>query len=147
MTAANWPRLGLAALRETLDVDGQTRRAMIEYLYAEGFWDARRLSWDAAVARWNDCLNPQKPAFFKLGEVWALMRHFGRHQLLLTLADDLGYEVRRKPTEERRQDLLEHLTDVLERTERELVAAREALAGLDGDAGGPADDGTVAGGF
>lgn len=159
MSDENWQQLGLVALRETLDVDGHTRKAMIEYLFAEGFWDTSRLSWDAAIARWNDCLNPSKTAFFKLGELWALMRQFGRHHLLLALADDLGYELRRKPTEERRQELLARMVDTLTRTERELALARDALTRLeqgqvhtDGPAGQGAprfdlDDGTGVGGF
>lgn len=128
---ASWQARGLQALRETLDVDARTRRAMIEYLFEAGFWDAQRLSWDAAIARWNDCLNPSKTAFFKLGELWALMRRFDRHHLLLALADELGYELRRKPTEERRQELLERMAETLARTERELADARAALARLD----------------
>lgn len=158
MSDENWQQTGLTALRETLDVDGHTRKAMIEFLFAEGFWDTSRLSWDAAVARWNDCLNPTKPAFFKLGELWALMRRFGRHHLLLALAEDLGYELRRKPTEERRQDLLARIETTLTRTEQELALAREALTTLDAPATAtlsvsgptprfdlPDDDGTVGG--
>lgn len=131
MSDGGWQQIGLAALRETLDVDGHTRKAMIEYLFSEGFWDAERLSWDGAVARWNDCLNPTKTAFFKLGELWALMRKFGRHHLLLAMADDLGYELRMKPTEERRQALLVRIADTLTRTECELALARDALAQLE----------------
>lgn len=131
MVDVSWQQAGLAALRDMLDVDGHTRKSMIEHLFKEGFWDASHLSWDSAVARWNDCLNPGKPAFFKLAELWSLMRAFGRHQLLLAMIEDLGYEVRRKPTEERRQELLSALAETLDRTERGLAAAREALANLE----------------
>jgi hypothetical protein len=119
-----WMQRGLDALRETLDVDASTKRDMIEYLFEEGFWDRDRLSWDAAIARFNACLNPNKSEFFKLSELWALMKRFRRHQLLHTLAADLGCEVRVIPTEERRQALLERLADAQET----LATAQQEIA-------------------
>lgn len=127
---ATWTRRGLAALHAMLDVDDHTRKAMIQFLFDEGFWDANRLTWDAAVARWNDCKNPGKTAFFKMGELWALALRFERHQLFLAVMENLGYEVRRMPTEERRQLLLERMTDAVERCEQTLSTARTELARL-----------------
>jgi hypothetical protein len=127
---AGWQERGLQALRDTLDVDPRTRKAMVQFLFDEGFWDGERLSWDAAIARWNDCLNPTKPSFFKLGELWALMARFDRHHLFLAMADDLGYDVRRKATEERQQELLERLTLLLERVDREASDVRSRLGRL-----------------
>lgn len=128
---AAWQDRGLKALRDTLDVDPRHRRAMIEFLFAEGFWDSERLSWDAAIARWNDCLNPGKASFFKLGELWGLMARFGRHDLFHALADDLGYEVRRKPTEERRQALMERMCEALEHAERQTADIRSQMARIE----------------
>lgn len=130
---AAWQERGLAALRDTLDVDPRTRKAMVQFLFDEGFWDEKSLTWPAAIARWNDCLNPAKTSFFKIGELWALMARFDRHHLFAAMADDLGYELRRKPTEERRQALLERVANALERVERELGDAQQQLARL-GDA-------------
>lgn len=124
---ARWQERGLAALRDTLDVDPRTRKAMVQFLFDEGFWDAKTLTWPAAIARWNDCLNPGKNSFFKLGELWALMLRFERHDLFLAMADDLGYDVRRKATEERQQELLERLTQLLERVDREAGDVRARL--------------------
>lgn len=114
---AAWTRRGLAALHAMLDVDDYTRKAMIQFLFDEGFWDAHKLTWDAAIAKWNDGKNPGKPGFFKIGELWALAARFERHQLFLAMAEDLGYEVRRTPTEERRQLLLERMAAAVETCE------------------------------
>lgn len=124
---ASWQDNGLQALRDTLDVDPRTRKAMVQFLFDEGFWDVDRLSWDAAIARWNDCLNPTKASFFKFGELWALMARFDRHHLFAAMAHDLGYEVRRKPTEERRQELMLRLATSMEHIERELGDTRAQL--------------------
>jgi hypothetical protein len=127
---SEWQRRGLEALRDTLDVDSRTRRDMIQFLFDEGFWDAEKLSWDAAVARWNDCLNPGKSAFFKIGELWALMKRFERFHLWLAMGDDLGFEHRRRPTEERLLVQLEKLTTAIEHSERQLADARAEIARL-----------------
>lgn len=134
---AQWTQRGLDALRSTLDVDGTTKKAMIEFLFQEGFWDQDKLTWDAAVSKFNDSLNPGKPAFFKLGEVWALMKRFDRHELFHVLAQDLGFEVRRIPTEERRQGLLERVATAIESFEQEVAGAKAELARLGPDAAPP----------
>jgi hypothetical protein len=131
---AQWMQRGLDALRSTLDVDGATKRRMIEVLFDEGFWDRERLSQDAAISRFNDCLNPGKPAYFKIGEVWALMLHFERHELFFAMARDLGFEVRRIPTEERRQSLLERIATATEAHAAMLAQATAELARLGADA-------------
>ncbi len=77
-----WLQDALAALKATCDVDAHTRNAMIQFLLDNGFWDQEKLKdWTSAVAKFNSCLNPNKAEFFKIGELWALMRRFGRHQL------------------------------------------------------------------
>jgi hypothetical protein len=127
---AAWSARGLAALHAMLDVDDHTRKAMIQFLFDEGFWDAHRLTWDAAVSKWNDGKNPSKPGFFKFGELWALALRFDRHQLFLAVMEDLAYEVRRTPTEERRQLLLERMTAAVESCEQTLNTTRTELARL-----------------
>src|SRR5574337_634696 len=67
---AEWTRRGLAALHAMLDVDEHTRKAMIQFLFDEGFWNPEKLTWDAAIAKWNDAKNPAKPGFWKVGELW-----------------------------------------------------------------------------
>lgn len=104
-----WNQRGMDAIRATFDVDSATKRQIIEFLFDEGLWNRETLSWDAAIARYNDCLNPSKPAFFKIGEAWAVMLRFERHELFFAMARDFGFEVRRIPTEERRQALLERI--------------------------------------
>jgi len=127
---AEWQRRGLQVLRDTLDVDSRTRRDMIQFLFDEGFWDTTKLSWDAAVARWNDCLHPGKNSFFKIGELWALMKRFDRLDLWQAMGDDLGFEYRRRPTEERLLAQLEKLTTAIERSDRQLADARAEIARL-----------------
>ena len=89
-----------------------------------------KLSWPAAVARWKDCKNPGKAYFFKIGELWALMKRFSRHQLFLAMAEDLGYEVRQRPTEDRRQELLERIAKAIEASHATTDAAMSELARL-----------------
>lgn len=125
-----WLRNAFMALRSTFDVDNKTKALMVQFLFDEGFWQADRLSWDAAIARFNACLNPNKTEYFKMGEIWALMARFGRHELFLAMAEDLGYELRVKPTEERRQELLERIANSTERLEAEIGSARAALERL-----------------
>ncbi|MDN5924171.1 MAG: hypothetical protein L0H70_04140 [Xanthomonadales bacterium] len=117
-----WTQRGLDALRDTLDVDAATKRDMIQFLFDEGFWDGERLTWPAAVARFNACNNPSKSEFWKLSELWALARRFERHALLHAMAEDMGFELRRVPTQERLQGLLERLVQ----TQTEVAAAIEA---------------------
>lgn len=104
------------SMLDMLKVDARQRREMIQFLFDEGFWDQEKLTWPAAETRFNACLNRTKAdATFKIGEIWALMKRFGRHHFFLAMADDLGYEVRRKPTEERQQELLARILEATER--------------------------------
>lgn len=120
-----WLHDALAALKATCDVDAHTRNEMIQFLLDNGFWDQEKLKdWASAVAKFNSCLNPNKAEFFKIGELWALMRRFGRHHLFLAMAADLGYEVRPIPTEHRRQALMQQLLDV----QAQCAAASERVA-------------------
>ena len=133
---AAWMQRGLDALKEALDVGPELKKQMIEFLFESGLWDDEKLSFDAAIAKFNDSLNPEKPRRFSPSEVWALSRRFDRHQFFLAQADDLGYEVRKKPTEERRQDLLERIALASEQHNRNMELWMGDLKRLDGS--GPA---------
>jgi hypothetical protein len=127
-----WLREAHRALRETLEVSSELKGEMIEFLLDEGFWSRETLrSREAQVARFNACLNPNKAEFFKVGEVWALMKRFGRHQLFLHMAADLGYNVSRIPTEERRLELLERISQASDSFQEMLAQAAADLARLD----------------
>lgn len=127
-----WLRRAFNAMQSMLDVDVRTRNAMIQFLIDEGFWSAEKLSnFDSAIAKWNACKNPQKSEFFKVSELWALALRFERHDLFAAIVEDLGYEpLRRRPTEERRQDLLQRIADVTERQQQEIAQLHAALARL-----------------
>lgn len=129
---ARWMQTGVDALHAMLKVEPQLQRQMIEFLFNEGFWDGKKLSWDAAVARWNACLNPGQNQFFKLGELWALAKRFERYQLFDALEADLGREVRVIPTEARRQALLERIAEAMEHANAVAERDYEALRQLDG---------------
>ena len=125
-----WLRKAHQALKATFEVDSNTRRDMIQFLFDEGFWDPGTLNWDSAVARFNDCNNPTKTQFWKVGEVWALMMRFERYELFQAMADSFGFEVRAIPTESRRIALLERLVANQERfdaTQQELRSDLERL--------------------
>lgn len=127
-----WMQRGLDALEDVFRVDDATKRDMIEYLFDAGFWNRDKLKWEAAVARFNDCLNPNKTQFFKVSEVWALMKAFGRDGLLHAMVEDLGYKPLHKlATEERRQELLERIATAEERMLFEVRAAKHELAELE----------------
>lgn len=128
-----WARNAFQALRRALDVDDHVRKEMIEFLMEEGFW-ASNMEWASALAKWNSCLNPTKAEFFKVGELWALARRFERHELFLAMAEDLGYEVRRRPTEERRLRLLERIDRVQGDLVMELQSTRAELERLEAPA-------------
>lgn len=121
-----WLRNAMRALKATLDVDNRLKSQMVQFLFDEGFWDKEKLSWDSAIARFNACLNPSKAEFFKLGEIWALMVRFQRHDLFLAMGEDLGYECRLRPSEERRQVLLERIAVATEQY-AETIASSHAL--------------------
>ena len=120
-----WFERAFEALQEALRVEKRLQKEMIQFLFDEGFWDPDKLTWEAAATRFVGCLNRSKTdTNFKLSEIWALMKRFGRHHVFLAMADDLGYEVRLKPTEERRQDLLERAVTLLERLDDASTALR-----------------------
>lgn len=125
-----WLRKAHRALKETLDVDGATKRQMIQFLFDEGFWDAATLSWESAVARFNDNNNPTKQSFWKVGEVWALMVRFRRPDLLAGMAESMQFELRPIPTEERRLELLQANLDRLDRLSMDLAETRAELERL-----------------
>jgi len=136
-----WQQSCLDALKAMLDVDARTKRSMIEFLLEEGFWSRDKLDYDSAVARFNSCMNPRKPEFFKTSELWALAKRFDRPELILAMVEDLGYErPRRRPTEERRQLLLERIADGVARLDTTLAAARAELARIDAAAPAPRID-------
>lgn len=129
-----------AALKETLRVSPQIKRDMIQFLLDEGFWP-EDMKWPTAEARFNSCLSPSKSEFFKISELWALMKQFGRHQLFLAMAEDLGYEVRRRTELERVQLLLEEVLDRLndrDERDRKLIAQLQGLSIEKLEAGKPA---------
>lgn len=126
-----WLRTALDAMRTTFGNDPHQKKEMIDFLLDEGFWDKESLkSWEAATARFNDCLNPNKAQFFKVSEVWALMKRFDRPQLFLAMAEDLGYEVRKIPTETRRQLLLERIATAYESCQHSVGGAQAELQRL-----------------
>lgn len=124
-----WLRKAFQSLHAVLDVDDHTRNQMIQFLMDEGFWDAG-MKWETALAKWNSCKNPHKAEFFKIGEIWALMLRFSRHQLFEAMAESLGYQLIALPTEARRQAVLERLASSLERLELEQLTARAELERL-----------------
>jgi len=123
-----WMQYGQDALKASLDVNSDMKRQMVEFLLDSGLWDRSKLSYDSALGRFNACLNPAQPEFFRGPHLWALMRRFDRHALFLAMAEDLGYEVRKKPTEERRQELMERLLAALEDNTRIAGLAQDTLA-------------------
>lgn len=126
----HWHESGLDALRETLAVSANERKAMIEFLYEEGFWDHEKLTWPAAISRWNDCLNPEKPTHFKLSELWALMLRFDRHQMFVAMAQDLGYAVRRYSSRERQEAMLVRLTETMALVQGQMDDTRRQIERL-----------------
>lgn len=126
-----WVQRGLNALGEMLDVDGALKRDMIEFLFETGLWDSTKLTHEAAIAKWNANLNPSTNAFFKIGEVWALSKRFERFHLLHAMAEDCGFDLRRQPTEERRQHALEQLVEELKRSNDIAQHAHTLLSQLD----------------
>jgi hypothetical protein len=123
-----WFEGAFNALNDTLRVDARMKHEMIQFLLDEGLWDAEKLQWTAAEARFNSCLNRNKvDSFFKLSEIWALMKRFNRFGIFLAMADDLGFEVRLKPTAERVHELLASMLETNERLEQEYARQRVQL--------------------
>ena len=114
------------ALRETLRVESAMKREMIQFLQDEGFWD-HDVKWTSAEARFNACVSRTKGEFFKISELWALMKRFGRHHLFLAMAEDLGYEVRRRTDLERVQLLLEEVLEKLDERDASTASLRALL--------------------
>lgn len=108
-----WYQVALDALKATLDINSELKAAMVQFLFDEGFYNPEKLTWEGAIARFNACLNPGKGEKFSFTEIWALSKRFEVHTLFLTVMDDIGYECRRKPTDERRQELQERLSSQL----------------------------------
>lgn len=127
---AEWMQSALNALHETLDVNPALKRQMIEFLIESGLWSDES-KWDSALNRFNACLNPARPQVFKLGEIWALMRRFDRHDLFHSMARDLGYEVRKVASEQRHQEALERLAAAIEASTAAVAEARAELARLE----------------
>lgn len=125
-----WLRRAHQALAAVFDVDDRTRNDMIQFLFDEGFWDAEKLSHEGALSRWRANLNPTKGEFWKLSEVWAISVRFRRPQLLKAWADSMGYELRERPSEERRQELLQRTVDLLEGLDAARVELQSDLARL-----------------
>jgi hypothetical protein len=131
-----WLQRGLDALKATLDVDSALKQQMIDFLLDEGFWDKGRLKPDAARVRFNACMNPGKPEFFKLSELWALMKRFRRYELLLVICEDCGFDRPVQiPVASRRQDLLQHLDDLRVQHAEQVAAAEAQLRWLENERG------------
>jgi len=105
----DWVQRGVEVLKAMLDQSEERKAEMIQFLFDVGLWDETKLTWLAATSRFNACLSPSKPEYFKTAELWALMKRFDVHDLFLAMADDLGYRVTRIPTDERRLQLLERI--------------------------------------
>lgn len=130
-----WQQKCLQAMRDTLDVNGDIKREMVQFLLDTGFWAPEKLDWDAAVVKFNTCLRPDSRENFSNLQLWALMKRFDRHAWFKAMADDLGYEIRRKPSDERRSEILERFVLALETNQRllsELSADRDLLEAVGG---------------
>jgi hypothetical protein len=126
-----WSQRCLAAMADTLDVNADLKREMIQFLLDSGFWDASKLEWPAAVTKFNACLRPDNRENFSNLQLWGLMKRFERYAWFEAMADDLGFEIRRKPTEERRIELLNRLVVALEQANSISAAAQAELHALD----------------
>lgn len=127
-----WMQRGWEALRDTLAVDDATKRDMIQFLLDEGFWDKSALKWESAERKFNACLNPARNDYFKIYEIWALMKRFRRYQLLYAMADDLDFRpLEMMSTEERRQELLLRIAVAEEQLLKVKLAACAELETLD----------------
>lgn len=140
MRDAVWVQRGLDALKATLDVDPVLKQQMIDFLLEEGFWDRRKLSDAGARARFNACLNPGKPDFFKLSEIWALMKRFRRYELLHAMCADMGFEAPVQiPVRERRAELIRRQHQLRQACDAELAEVERLLEQLDQEEGAEPD--------
>lgn len=169
-----WLGRALDALKATLNVDPVTKTEMIRFLITEGFWVGTKLTEEAAHTKFNACMNPGKPEFFKLTELWVLMKRFQRFDLLHTMVEDLGFEqLVPIPRAVRREDLVQRLEKLRQQrddeealllTELQLLESPETSPGTALDQQGivrihpalrdpgvrfslPEDDGHASGGF
>jgi hypothetical protein len=125
----HWIQRGFDVLRATLDHSQRDKVEAVEFLFACGMWDRTKQTHDAAISRYNSNLNPEKAMQFKLSEIWALMKHLRRFDLLHAMAEDCGFRLVAIPTEERKQELLERFTTAMEANN---AIAQQALAELQG---------------
>lgn len=136
MRDAVWVQRGLDALKATLDVDPVLKQQMIDFLLEEGFWDRRRLSDAAARTKFNACLNPGKPDFFKLSEIWALMKRFRRYELLFAMCEDMGFERPVQiPPRARRAELLRQLQAIHQQHAGQVAELERLMAQMDDEPG------------
>lgn len=139
-----WLQRGLDAMQATFDVDSTTKQQMIDFLLAEGFWDTNKLTPAAARTKFNACMNPMKPDFFKLSELWVLMKRFRRYELWLAMGEDMGFECPQQiPLTTRRADLERQLLELRQQSQAQLEALENALTRLDDVAGAAHSSGTV----
>lgn len=110
---AAWMQRGLNAMKRAYDVPEKAE--MIKWLLESGMWDKEKLSWDAAVSKFNDYFNPEKPRRMPHSESLALAVQFNRPEYYLYCLEVMGYEEpRKKSTAERIQELLEKTVRLLE---------------------------------
>jgi len=128
--SAEWQQRCLDALKDTLDVNSDLKRDMVQFLFDEGFWDPARLEWSAAVTKFNACLRPDTRENFSNIQLWALIKRFNRLSWFFAMADDLGFEVRKKATEERRIEIVERLLTGIEQANKLSAQALAALQQL-----------------
>jgi hypothetical protein len=108
-TDTRWGLRALTALERT--IPKKRKKEFVHFMFASGFWDSDKLTFDAAVTRVNECLrtDPDKRQFFKLTEIWAWMKHSGEHALFQEMGADLHYRVDRIPTNELVAELLSRI--------------------------------------
>ena len=128
--SAEWRQRCLDAMRLSMDVHDDLKREMIQFLIDEGFWD-QDLKWASAVNKFNACLRPDDPTQFSNVALWALVKRFERFDWFYAMAADLGFEVRRKSTEERKLELLERIAAAVEANNKTVGAALNDLQTLE----------------
>ena len=99
-------------------VDGRTVKARVQFLLDSGLWDARKLAFESALARYHGCVDPAKREHFRIVEVWALMKRFGCHDLALAMVQDLGYQVVRAEPDDNPGAILRRLAQMNAEQER-----------------------------
>lgn len=137
---SEWDGSWLNAVAQSLErtIPAKLKKEFIAFMFEAGFWDPSKLSWEAAVTRMNDCLRAdgEKRQFFKVSELLAWMRHSGEHDLLLAIAESLGYRVERIPSTARVTALLERIDQRIGDAEHafaDVRCLRDTLAGIGSD--------------